>query len=208
MKFLTTCLTICLLLPSLAAAQTEIKMTAAQKRQLDTFFSNFSEVAMDSFKQNSLSHEALLKFALDHIYKNNYKAIKHSKDGNTAIIPAALVDKVTERYFGQKIKKHQKSEYQVPEASGEAQWFSQIARLTQAGKGFFQAEGVIYVAGSGSTVDKHATPASYKKSGEDQVDRVGTFSALIKKVGTGKTPYILLEYQVVNTINKSGEPRQ
>ena len=96
------------LLPSWAMAQKEIKMSSGEKKQLDTFFSNFSEAGLQSFKQNSLSQEALLNFALDHIYKNDYKSIKHSKDGNTAIIPAALVDKVTEKYFGQKTQKARK----------------------------------------------------------------------------------------------------
>ncbi len=200
-------LVICLLLPSLAAAQTEIKLNAAEKKKLDTFFSNFSETTLGSFKQNSLSQKALLNFALDHIYKNDYKAIKHSKDGNTAIIPVALVDKVTEKYFGQMLKEQRKSEYRVPEASGEAQWFSQISKLTQVDKELFRAEGVIYVASSGSTLDKHATPAAWKKAGEE-VEQLGTFSALIKKVKAGQDRYILLEYQVVNTINKPGDSRQ
>jgi hypothetical protein len=188
-------LIICLLLPSWATAQSEIKLSPVQKKQLDTFFSNFSEVKLDSFKQNSLSQGALLNFALDHIYKNNYKAIKHS--GNWAFIPAALVDKVTEKYFGQKLKKQEKSAYRVPEASGEAYVFSQISRLAGAGNHLFRAEGVIYMTGSGGTPDPHGTPAAWKKAGED-VEELGKFSALIKKVRTGKTPYILLEYQVVN----------
>jgi hypothetical protein len=189
-------LTICLLVPSLATAQTEINMTAAQKKQLDTFFSNFSETALGSFKQNSLSQEALLNFALDHIYKNAYKSIKHSKDGNTATIPAALVDKVTERYFGQKLQKHKKSEYLVPEASGEAYVFSQITRLLEAGKDLFKAEGGIYQTGSGGTPDPHGTPAAWKKAGEE-VAQIGKFSALIQKVKTGKEHYILLEYNAI-----------
>jgi hypothetical protein len=126
-------LIICLLLPSLATAQTEIKMSAVQKKKLDTFFSNFSESNLKSFKQNSLSQEAILNFALDHIYKNDYKAIKHSKDGNSAIIPAVLVDNVMEKYFGQKLKTHPKAEFLVPEASGETYVFSQISRLLGAG---------------------------------------------------------------------------
>ncbi len=201
-------LVICLWLPALAAAQTEIKLNAAQKRQLDTFFSNFSEVAMESFKQDSLSQETLLKFALHHILYNNYKSLKTSQDGNTAIIPLAMVDRVTERYFGQKVKKDRQAEYRIPASSGEAHWFSQIAKLTQAGKDLFHAEGVIYVTGSGSTVDVHADPASYQKSGEDEVDRLGTFTALIKKLKAGQERYIMLEYQVVNTSNKPGESRQ
>jgi hypothetical protein len=185
----------CLLLPSWAAAQGEIKLSAAEKKQLNTFFSNFSEAAVEGFKQDSLSQEALLNFALAHIYINVPKSLKRTKDGASAIIPAALVDKTTEKYFGQKLKQHQKSEYLVPEASGEAYKFSQITKLTAAGNDLFQAEGVIYAAGSGSTLDPHGTPAAWKKAGEE-VEQIGKFTALIKKVKSGKERYILLEYQV------------
>ena len=165
-------LIICLFLPSLAMAQAEIKLSAGEKKQLDTFFSNFSEANLKSFKQNSLSQEALLNFALDHIYKNDYKSLKHSKDGNSAIIPAALVDQVTEKYFGQKLKKHEKAEYPVPEASGEAYIFSQITRLLGAGQDLFQAEGVIYMTGSGGTPDPARHPGSlekgWRRSGTDR----------------------------------------
>ena len=185
-----------LFLPSLAMAQSEIKLNAVEKKKLDTFFSNFSETNLESFKQNSLSQEALSNFALDHIYKNDYKSLKHSKDGASAIIPAALVDKTTEKYFGQKLQKHEKSEYPVPLASGEAYTFSQITRLRGAGQDLFQAEGVIYMTGSGGTPDPHGTPAAWKKAGEE-VEQMGNFSALIKQEKTGKERYVLLEYHVV-----------
>jgi hypothetical protein len=176
--------------------QSEINLNAVEKKQLNTFFSNFSEADVKSFKQNSLTHEALLNFALDHIYKNADKSLKRSKDGSAAIIPAALVDKTTEKYLGQKIQKHEKSEYLVPLASGEAYKFSQITRLRGAGKDLFQAEGVIYMTGSGGTPDPHGTPEAWKKAGEE-VEQIGKFSALIKKDRTGKEHYILLEYYVV-----------
>ena len=189
---------ICLFLPSLATAQSAIKLTAVEKKQLDTFFSNFSEANLKSFKQNSLSPEALLNFALDHIYKNAYKSLKHSKDGASAIIPAALVDQTTEKYFGQKLPKHEKAEYLVPLATGEAYTFSQITGLQGVGKDLFQAEGIIYVSSSGGTPDPHGTLATWKKAGED-VQQLGKFSALIKQELTGNKRYILLEYSVVNT---------
>jgi hypothetical protein len=187
---------LCVLLPSLALAQSEIKMNTVEKKQLDTFFSNFSEAGLKSFKQNSLSPEALLVFALDHIYKNDYKSLKHSQDGTSAIIPAALVNQTTEKYFGQKLKPHLKAEYLVPEASGEAFKFSQITRLQGMGKDLFQAEGVIYLTASGGTPDPHGTPAAWKKAGEE-VEPIGKFSGLIKKERTGKERYILVEYKVV-----------
>jgi hypothetical protein len=185
-----------LFFPTLAIAQSEINLKAAEKKQLNTFFSNFSEVNLKSFRQNSLTQEALLNFALGHIYKNADKYLKRSKDGASAVIPAALVDKTTERYFGQKIKKHEKSEYLVPLASGEAHIFSQIAGLSGAGKDLFQAEGVIYITGSGGTPDPHGTPEAWKKAGEE-VEQLGKFSALIKRVRTGQARYILLEYHVM-----------
>ena len=188
-------LIICLFLPSLAIAQSEIKMKAGEKKQLDIFFSNFSEANLKSFKQNSLPQEALLDFALSHIYKNAYKSLKKSKDGSSAIIPAVRVDQTTEKYFGQKLPKHENSEYLVPLADGEAYIFSQISRLLAVGQGLFQAEGVIYMTGSGGTPDPHGTQAAWKKAGEE-VEQIGKFSALIKKEKTGKERYILLEYNV------------
>ncbi|MDP2045033.1 MAG: hypothetical protein Q8L00_02350 [Deltaproteobacteria bacterium] len=187
---------ICLFLPSLAMAQSKITLNAVEKKQLNTFFSNFSEADVKSFKQNSLTRAELLNFALDHIYKNADKSLKRSKDGSAAIIPAALVDKTTEKYFGQKIQKHEKSEYLVPLASGESYRFSQITGLLGAGKDLFQAEGVIYVTGSGGTPDPHGTPEAWKKAGEE-VEQLWKFSALIKQDRTGKERYVLLEYHVV-----------
>jgi hypothetical protein len=185
-----------LFLPSLVMAQSAINLNAVEKKQLNTFFSNFSEVNLKSFKKNSLPPEALLNFALEHIYKNADKSLKRSKDGSAAIIPAGLVDKTTEKYFGQRIQKHEKAEYPVPLASGEAYRFSQITRLLGAGQDLFQAAGFIYMTGSGGTPDPHGTPEAWKQAGEE-VEQVGKFSALIKKVRTGTERYILLEYQVV-----------
>jgi hypothetical protein len=186
----------CFFLPSSAMAQSEIHLHGVEKTQLDTFFSNFSEANMKSFKQNSLTREALLNFALNHIYKNADKSLQRSKDGSAVIIPAALVDQTTEKYFGHKLQKHEKSKYPVSLASGEAYTFSQITRLSGAGTDLFQAEGVIYMTGSGGTPDPHGTPQAWKKAGEE-VERIGKFSALIKKDRTGKGRYFLLEYHVV-----------
>lgn len=175
-----------------ALAQSESKLGAAEKRKLDTFFSNFSEVNMQSFKKDSLSDKALLDFALMHHYKNNFKSLKRSSDGASVIVPAERVDQATLKYFGRKIGKHAKEFYAVPLADGEAVVFSQIGRLVNLGNDLYQAEGVIYSTGSGSTLDQHGTPAEWKKKGEE-VDRVGTFTAVIK---ADSERYILVEYTV------------
>jgi hypothetical protein len=173
-------------------AQSEEKLELGQKRNLDTFFSNFSEANVQSFKEGSLSDGALLNFALEHNYKNNFKSLKKSADGQSVIVPASTVDKTTIKYFNLKINRHMKEAYPVPLADGEAYTFSQISRLVNRGDGLFQAEGVIYSTGSGGTPNPHGTPAEWEKKGED-VSRVGTFSALIR---AESERYILLEYTV------------
>jgi len=187
------CLTaILVLLSTFAMAQSEEKLGLAQKKNLDTFFSNFSEANVQSFKKGSLSDEVMLNFALTHDYRNNFKSLKKSADGQSVIVPASAVDNTTVKYFGVKISRHLKEAYPVPLADGEAYTFSQIARLVSRGDGLFQAEGVIYSTDSGGTPNPHGTPAEWKKKGED-VSVAGTFSALIR---AESERYILLEYTV------------
>ncbi|MDR3569122.1 MAG: hypothetical protein P4L43_13925 [Syntrophobacteraceae bacterium] len=178
-----------ILFSTTAMAQPEV-MTASRKRVLDTFFSNFSETGMKSFTKGSLSDKALLDFAICHVLRNDYRLLKKSKD--SVLVPAELVDKVTVKYFGRKIKELRKKQYTVPDSSGEAYVFSRISRLKKLGDHLYRAEGVIYVAGSGSTLDPHGTPAQWKKAGEEP-DRAGTFDARIEEQ-SGK--FILTQYIV------------
>ena len=129
-KWLTVIL---VLFSTFAMAQSEEKLDVTRKKNLDTFFSNFSEANVQSFKKGSLSDEALLNFALTHNYINNFKALKKSADGRSLIVPAGSVDKTTLKYFGLKIDKHPKGDYPVPLADGEAYTFSQISRLVNRG---------------------------------------------------------------------------
>jgi hypothetical protein len=186
-KWLTVFL---VLFSTCAMALVEEKLEPAQKRNLNTFFSNFSEANVQSFKKNTLSDDVLLNFGLMHNYINNFKSLKKSKDGQSAIIPAAFIDKATIKYFGIKTSKRLEEYYTVPLASGEAYTFSQISRLVNMGDNLFQAEGVIYSTSSGGTPNPHGTPEEWKKKGED-VARIGAFSAIIK---AESERYILLEY--------------
>lgn len=181
-----------ILFSTVAMAQSAEKLEAGRKAKLDTFFSNFSEAGVQSFKKGALSDEALLEFALRHNYLNNFKSLGKSKDGLSAIVPASLVDKATVKYFGLKMKNTRKEGYAVPLADGEAYTFSQIGALVNMGNGLYRAEGVIYSTGSGGTPDPHGTPEQWKKKGEE-VDQTGTFSAVIKSEADR---YILLEYTV------------
>jgi len=175
--------------PGAWAASAE-QLSPAQKKNLDTFFSNFSEAGLKSFKQGELAPAALLDFALRHVYINRFKALKRSKDGVFVLASAELVDTATIKYFGVKLPSHAKREYPIPLADGEAYTFSQITSMSSLGGDVYQADGVIYSTGSGFTLDPHAPPAQWKKAGE-QVDVLGAFRAKIK---AESERYILLEY--------------
>jgi glucose dehydrogenase len=187
-------LTILLLaIPLLALAQSELKLKTAQKMKLNTFFSNFSEVDLKSFKQNSLSDAALLEFGLAHNLINREKSLKKSKDGNSVIITSEQVDDATDKYFGKTVAQHQNKTYTRPMASGEAYTFSQINSLAELAYDTFLAKGVIFTTGSGGTPNPHGTPQEWQKKGEE-VEQVGNFTAKIQAVDDR---HILIEYSVV-----------
>ena len=186
-----------LLLPLSVFAQSEYKMNPAERKQLDTFFSNFSETGLPSFTQGALTSEVLSRFAVRHAYINDLKSLKKSKDGFSVLVPAEQVDAVTDKYFGTKIRNHAQKEYSAPLADGEAYVFSQIKSLQPVGDDRFRAAGEIYSTGSGGTPDPHGTPEQWAKAGET-VDSAGMFTALIQKVKTGKEHWIILEYHVVD----------
>jgi hypothetical protein len=187
-----TWLTLLLLLVStVALAAPEERLAAVERRALDTFFSNFSEAALPSFRKNELTDTVLLQFALSHAYINRFKSLVRSPDGSSVLVPDAMVDEITLKYFGRKIVSHDQPSYAVPLADGEAYTFSQIGELTKQGKGLWHAHGAIYVTGSGGTPDPHGTPAQWQRQGE-AVTKAGTFSALIER---REGRYILVEYR-------------
>jgi hypothetical protein len=185
-----------ILASAVAMAQTEIKLSAQEKKELDTFFSNFSEARVENFTPETLSGEALLQFGLTYNYINNFKSLKASKDGLSAIVSSDLIDAATEKYFGTKIKSHKSKEYSVPMADGEAYTFSQIRSLEKIENEKFRAKGEIFVASSGAVLNAHGTREEWKKAGEEVIC-AGSFEAILKKSPKDKDRYILLQYQVI-----------
>jgi len=188
------------LVSTISFAQTDVHLSSREKKELNTFFSNFSEANVESFSSATLSDEIMLQFALRHNYMNKFKSLKKSKDGLSSIISRDLVDMATEKYFGRKITFHKSKEYLVPMADGEAYLFSQIRRLIESDGETFKAEGEIFSASSGSTADAHGTYRDWKKAGEE-VERIGKFEAIIKRSAKDKDRYVLLQYHI-----SSGNP--
>jgi hypothetical protein len=172
-----------------------IGLEAAQKKKLDTFFSNFSEAAVPSFAPATLTDEILISFGIEHWYINNFKQLNRDANGVDVQVTREQVDQSAIRYFGRPVKAHAKPAYRHPLASGEAYTFSQIDSLAELGNDTFLAEGTIYTTGSGDTIDPHGTPAEWKRK-QEAPDKSGSFVATIKADGER---YVLVDYTVTPT---------
>ena len=194
-------LTFLLVLATVAGYAAPMKFEPAQQKKMNTFFSNFSEAYVESFKADALTDDVMKNFALRHLYINKFKALTKSKDGDSVMATVEQVDTATMKFFGKKLQKHAEKTYAIPLADGEMFTFSQLDTLEDLGNNSFKAEGTIYTTGSGGTPDVHGNPEAWKKAGEE-VDASGKFSALIKSEGER---YILVEYTLAEDGN--AEPK-
>jgi hypothetical protein len=181
------------------------KPSAAEQKKLNTFFSNFSEVFVEAFSQDSLGDQTLITFGVAHNYRNRSKLFERTADGAKAKIKAIYVDQATQKYFDRKIEKHQSvgdyeykgGYYYLTEASGEMLQFSQVERVVSLGNKRYAVDVNVYSSSSGWTGNVHATPASWKKSGDEapQLSQRMKATIAITTGADGKTSYALLEYR-------------
>lgn len=188
----------------------KLTLSAEETRQLNTFFSNFSEVLMQPFVLNQLDHKAIIEFAILHNYINNYNRFERGKTEHQVKIKTSYIDETTERFFGKTIPHPQPVPdrsiefhdgwYHCTDASGEAYFFSQIASFSEQGKGLYSAKVKVFLAGSGWTGDVHGTEADWEKADPDDVPQVAeVMQATLRKItDQGKKRYIILEYLKVD----------
>jgi len=184
----------------------EVKLTPAEKKQLNTFFSNFSEVFFEPFTKDKISDSKLIEFSVIHNYKNNEKRFVKGGKEYQVKIKASYIDETVMKFFGKKITKHQSVEdtgieykdgwYYTTDASGEEFDFSQIVSLADNGNNLFTATVNVFSASSGWVGDVHESEKEWKKASPDDVPRVTeVMKATLQKVTEkGKSRYILIDY--------------
>jgi hypothetical protein len=197
------------LLPRVGFTQTQaphLTLSAEETRQLNTFFSNFSEALMEPFTRDNQDDKNLIDFAILHNYINNYARFERGRAEHQVKIKASYIDETTRRFFGKTIPhpqpdpdrgiEYHEGWYHCTDASGEAYYFSQVASLSDQGKGLYTATIKVYVAGSGWTGDVHGTEADWKKADPEDVPQVAeVMQATLRKItDQGKSRYILLDY--------------
>ncbi len=185
----------------------QLKLSPQEIKMLNTFLSNFSEVSLEPFTGENLNDKELIRFGVDHNYRNNEKLFVKSGKENQVKIKESYVDESVKKFFGRKIQKHQSAEgieykngwYFIPEASGESFSFSQISDFYDNGHSIFTAMVNVYTAGSGWTGNVHGTVKEWEKtSGDDVPELTCVMKAVLHKVTEkGKSRYILLEYSKI-----------
>lgn len=174
-----------------------VNLTNEEIKNLNTFFSNFSEVMLPSFSRNELTDEELINFGVFHNKINNYS--RFEKDGENKIkIKKEYVDESVKKYFDTKITQAQSTNeitysngyYSVYESDGESYVFSQIYSLYDCLNGEFLAIVDIYVADSGWSGNRQSNPETWAND-ENLPELYTTVNATIRKADN---KYILLEY--------------
>lgn len=182
----------------------EVKLSPAEKKLMNTFFSNFSEVLMEPFTRESITDMELIQFAVSHNYRNNEKLFTKGGEEYQVKIRARYIDDTVNKFFGRKIIQPQSIEgidykdgwYYTTDASGEEYLFSQIVSLHDNGNGIFTAKVNVFQAGSGWTGNVHGDEKEWRKSSPDDVPEVlEVMEATLRKVKEkGKSRYILTDY--------------
>jgi hypothetical protein len=178
--------------------ETIVKLSADEQKNLNVFFSNFSEVGLEPFAKGKLTDEALINFGVLHLYKNN-KSLFEKTDAVNAKIKEDKVSESVQKYFGVNIASHKSTKqfkykngyYFIPLADGEVYTFSQVERLTDNGGDLYTAYVNVYTAGSGWTGDANGLKKDWEKDGSEVPVFSGKYKAVFGKKNTGN---VLVEY--------------
>jgi hypothetical protein len=189
-----------------ASAQQEIRLSSAERRKFNTFFSNFSEAIVPPFSRKSgPKNQDLIRFGVFHNWINHLDLWKKTEDGAFSRIPARYIEESIDKFFGIKKVRHQAVDdsityrdgyYYFPNADGEAITFSQMSRFRKgARKDEFIAEVQVYRGPNGWEGDSQAPPSTWKDSGGGKPEVTERRKATIRKVTEkGVTRYVLVEY--------------
>lgn len=187
-----------------------IKLTDAEHKKLNIFFSNFSETYVKAFDKGKISDSKLIHFGFNHNYINNTNRIKgESINGNAySVISKEYVFESINKYFGidmsshklengQKITgtalKYSNGNFYMPAASGETYPFSQLTKLIDNGDGTMTAYVDVYY-GNEFEFCTYEPYSKWSEKDKKSADKAESYKALIKKESG---IYILLEYKKI-----------
>ncbi|NLY73749.1 MAG: hypothetical protein GX075_00395 [Firmicutes bacterium] len=183
--------------------EVEIKLNQEEWKELNEFFSNFSEVFLKPFKKGQVSNTELVRFGILHNLWNNYQLFQ-PYNSSYLKLDKKFVETTVEKYFGIKSITHESvgdkiykdGYYIIPVSSGEAYLFSQVTKFIDMGNGYYVAFLNLYIASSGFGGDPHGNLKTWNKERDGDIPKLSSkMVATVKKVtSNGSSRYILIEY--------------
>jgi hypothetical protein len=199
------------------------KISDAEARALNIFFSNFCETSFGDFNAKARDDQALIAFAAHHNVINNRKLFKEDKAEGKAYIGKGTVDATIEKYFGLKGVTPQSAEdgfviykngkYYWDDVFESAPWFAggQAVSLTDNGDGTLFATVELYKdndafqkdAAKVNIKDFYAPKKSWKGKTASYYELSSTWSAVIAPhTYNGKKTWKLLEWREEGASNE------
>lgn len=180
----------------------EVNLSNENLAKLNIFFSNFSEVALESFEKDKISEDMLINFAVRHNVINNWNIVEKHDDFHGKI-PKEIIEQTILKYFGKAFNNHKSTQeykfengnYILAYADGDTHDFSSVTKIIDNGNDYYTAYVDIY---SPQVVD------GYPENPYDSPDKWNMFEgtsipkltwkvkATIKKESDGR--YILIDY--------------
>ena len=203
-NLITVLLTMFLLLMSAlpACAASRAELSAAQRDQLDTFFSNFAEAHVDSFVvNNEIPMETFVNFGVQHNLINRHYDLVNINDGYSGVKKEA-VEAAVYKYFGRRINAVSTDRYKltnnlyiVPKAGGEAVRFAQVADWNENGDGVWVGIANIYTASSGFAGNIHGTLEQWQKEDpKDVPELIGRYMFTVTRSPSDPDRYVLVDW--------------
>ena len=189
----------------------EVNLSNENLVKLNIFFSNFSEVALESFEKDKVSEDMLINFAVRHNVINNWNIIKKHDDFHGKI-PKEIIEQTILKYFGKAFNNHKSTQeykfengnYILAYADGDTHDFSSVTKIIDNGNDYYTSFVNIY---SPQVVD------GYPENPYDSPNKWNMFedtpipeltwkaTATIRKESDGR--YILIDYNVSDIIAPS-----
>jgi hypothetical protein len=200
------------------------KMSVADRRALNVFFSNFCESSLGDFDADDYNDGALIAFAMSHNVINNRELFKDDDAEGMSYIGRDRVDATIEKYFGIKgvkprsvedgavIYKHDR--YYWDDVFEGSPWFAggQAVELYDEKDGTLSAVVELYQDNEAfqndvmkiDTGDFYAPKKSWKGNTAKYYEIRGYYAAKIAPYSyNGKKTYRLLEWREAETLNEA-----
>ncbi|OBZ19345.1 hypothetical protein A8L34_07500 [Bacillus sp. FJAT-27264] len=173
-----------------------------KKKELNTFFSNFSEVNMKSFNSKNYKDIDLIQFAILH-NDINYGDRIQVEGGSYFTLKDTYVSETIKRFFGIQVKQQKINGYSY--SNGKYKWaaasgaaypnFSQVTSFVKNNDGTYSASLGVYQADSESMGNRVMYQPKNLWTKDFKAKLIGNASAIVKLVKINdKQTYQLLQY--------------